>query len=70
MRARTGDAIGGVPPVGHQQPLATHLDEHLLVHRLLWAAAGTPRTVFSITPEELVQGTSAIVVVVVVVVLG
>jgi len=65
VRARTGYAIGGVPPVGYQQPLVTYLDEHLLVHRLLWAAAGTPRTVFSITPEDLVQATSAIVVVVV-----
>ena len=42
VRARTGFAIGGVPPVGHTQPLVTYLDEHLLDHALVWAAAGTP----------------------------
>jgi prolyl-tRNA editing enzyme YbaK/EbsC (Cys-tRNA(Pro) deacylase) len=42
--------------------LVTYLDEHLLAHRLLWAGAGTSRTVFSITPGDLVQATSAKVV--------
>ena len=62
MRARTGYAIGGVPPVGHTQPLATYLDEHLLDHALVWAAAGTPRAVFSIEPTDLLRITSAKVV--------
>ena len=62
VRARTGYAIGGVPPVGHTQPLATYLDEHLLGHALVWAAAGTPRAVFSIEPTELLRITSATVV--------
>ncbi len=62
VRARTGFAIGGIPPVGHQDPLTTYLDEHLLAHRLLWAAAGTPHTVFSISAEDLVRASSAIVV--------
>lgn len=35
VRARTGYAIGAVPPVGHKRPLVTYLDEHLLAHRLL-----------------------------------
>ena len=62
VRARTGFAIGGVPPVGHAQPLVTYLDEHLLDHALVWAAAGTPRAVFSIKPADLIRITSAKVV--------
>ncbi|MGA3217972.1 MAG: YbaK/EbsC family protein [Acidimicrobiales bacterium] len=62
VRERTGYAIGGVPPVGHAQPVATYLDEHLLDHALVWAAAGTPRAVFSIAPADLLRITSARVV--------
>ncbi|MFZ2056221.1 MAG: YbaK/EbsC family protein [Acidimicrobiales bacterium] len=62
VRDRTGFAIGGVPPVGHTQPLVTYLDEHLLDHALVWAAAGTPRAVFSIKPADLARITSAKVV--------
>jgi prolyl-tRNA editing enzyme YbaK/EbsC (Cys-tRNA(Pro) deacylase) len=62
VRARTGFAIGGVPPVGHSAPVATYLDEHLLDHDLVWAAAGTPNAVFSIKPAELARITSAKVV--------
>jgi len=59
VRARTGYAIGGVPPVGHIQSLATYFDEHLLDHAVVWAAAGTPRAVFSIEPAELLRISSA-----------
>jgi prolyl-tRNA editing enzyme YbaK/EbsC (Cys-tRNA(Pro) deacylase)/mannose-6-phosphate isomerase-like protein (cupin superfamily) len=62
VRERIGYAIGGVPPVGHAQPVVTYLDEHLLDHALVWAAAGTPRAVFCIAPAELVRITSARVV--------
>jgi prolyl-tRNA editing enzyme YbaK/EbsC (Cys-tRNA(Pro) deacylase) len=62
VRARTGFAIGGVPPVGHSEPIETLLDEHLLDCDVVWAAAGTPRAVFSIGPRELVELTSAEVV--------
>ena len=62
VRERTGFAIGGVPPVGHTLPLVTYLDRHLLDHSLVWAAAGTPRAVFSIVPADLVRITSAQVV--------
>jgi len=62
VRDRTGYAIGGVPPVFHSKPLITYLDEHLLDHDLVWAAAGTPRAVFSVTPADLVRITSAKVV--------
>ena len=62
VRARTGFAIGGVPPLGHTQPVATYIDENLLGYDLVWAAAGTPNAVFSIKPDDLARITSAKVV--------
>lgn len=53
VRAATGYAIGGVPPFGHPTPLSTILDESLGRWDRLWAAAGTPHTVFCITPVDL-----------------
>jgi prolyl-tRNA editing enzyme YbaK/EbsC (Cys-tRNA(Pro) deacylase) len=57
VRAATGNPIGGVTPYGHPAPLVTLVDEDLLAHDVLWAAAGTPRHVFPLTPDELVQRT-------------
>jgi prolyl-tRNA editing enzyme YbaK/EbsC (Cys-tRNA(Pro) deacylase) len=57
VRRRTGYAIGGVPPVGHAEPLACVLDEDLLGHEVIWAAAGTPHAVFPLTAEQLRQVT-------------
>ena len=54
VRSATGFAIGGVPPAGHPSPLETLVDEALLEHDEVWAAAGTPRTVFPIAPRDLV----------------
>jgi prolyl-tRNA editing enzyme YbaK/EbsC (Cys-tRNA(Pro) deacylase) len=62
VRARTGFAIGGVPPVGHAEAIETFLEERLFDHDVVWAAAGTPRAVFSIEPRDLVVVTSAKVV--------
>jgi prolyl-tRNA editing enzyme YbaK/EbsC (Cys-tRNA(Pro) deacylase) len=59
VRERTGFAIGGVAPIGHAQPLSVYMDETLLDHDELWAAAGTPRSVFRTTPQELQQMTKA-----------
>lgn len=53
VRAAAGYAIGGVPPFGHQQPLATLIDRSLARHDTVWAAAGTPRHVFSVDPAAL-----------------
>jgi prolyl-tRNA editing enzyme YbaK/EbsC (Cys-tRNA(Pro) deacylase) len=58
VRAATGYAIGGVPPFGHPVPLSTFVDRDLLSFDTVWAAAGTPRHVFSATPAELVRLTS------------
>ena len=59
VRAATGYPIGGVPPFGHRSPLPTFVDRHLLDHDEVWAAAGTPRHVFAITPADLVRLTGA-----------
>ncbi len=53
VRERTGFAIGGVPPVGHLEPLELFIDEDLLQFEEIWAAAGTPHTVFRLTPADL-----------------
>jgi prolyl-tRNA editing enzyme YbaK/EbsC (Cys-tRNA(Pro) deacylase) len=53
VRQRTGYAIGGVPPVGHVESLVCVVDEDLLQYEQIWAAAGTPRAVFQLTPADL-----------------
>ena len=53
VREQTGYAIGGVPPVGHVRPIETVLDEDLLAHDVVWAAAGTPTAVFAVDPRRL-----------------
>ena len=57
VRERTGFAIGGVPPIGHAQPVVSVVDEALLQYGRIWAAAGHPHAVFSLTPQELVRMT-------------
>lgn len=59
VREATGYPIGGVPPFGHRSPLPTYVDRHLLDHDEVWAAAGTPRHVFALTPADLVRLTGA-----------
>ena len=61
VRRATGFAIGGVPPYGHAAPLETLVDEDLLGYDEIWAAAGTPRSVFPLTPGELVERTGGTV---------
>lgn len=61
-RAATGYPIGGTPPFGHPAPVPTVCDPSLLELDELWAAAGTPDTVFAITPARLVELTGAAVV--------
>jgi prolyl-tRNA editing enzyme YbaK/EbsC (Cys-tRNA(Pro) deacylase) len=53
VREATGFAIGGVPPAGHRNPIKTWIDRDLLQFETIWAAAGTPFSVFSITPDRL-----------------
>jgi prolyl-tRNA editing enzyme YbaK/EbsC (Cys-tRNA(Pro) deacylase) len=54
VRETTGYAIGGVPPFGHRTRTRVLADRGLLAHGVVWAAAGTPDTVFPIEPKELV----------------
>jgi prolyl-tRNA editing enzyme YbaK/EbsC (Cys-tRNA(Pro) deacylase) len=61
VRQATGYAIGGVPPVGHPQPLRAFIDRDLLQYGDIWAAAGTPNAVFRLTPGELARMTGGIV---------
>ncbi len=53
VRAHTGFVIGGVPPIGHPERLETFIDEELLQHGEIWAAAGNPNAVFRLGPEDL-----------------
>ena len=53
VRAATGYAIGGVAPVGHAQPVKLLLDEDLQRFGAVWAAGGTPYSVFPLDPEQL-----------------
>ena len=62
VRAATGFAIGGIPPLGHVAPLRTLIDEDLLKLDTIWAAAGTPNAVFSLDPRQLAQATGGDVV--------
>lgn len=62
VREHTGFVIGGVPPLGHVESILTFIDEDLLQFREIWAAAGHPRAVFRLTPEELVQMTKGQVI--------
>ncbi|WP_049572947.1 YbaK/EbsC family protein [Streptomyces sp. SBT349] len=59
VRSATGYAIGGVPPFGHTTALRTLADRGLLAHDTVWAAAGTPHTVFPLPPATLVAHASA-----------
>lgn len=53
-REITGFAIGGIPPLGHKNPISfVYIDEDLFQYEILWAAAGTPYAVFSLPAKEL-----------------
>lgn len=57
VRAATGFAIGGVPPLGHDTDLPTIVDESLRRFDRVWCAAGTPHAVFETGIEELIAAT-------------
>jgi prolyl-tRNA editing enzyme YbaK/EbsC (Cys-tRNA(Pro) deacylase) len=62
VRDQTGFAIGGIPPFGHDRPIATLMDADLHGYGVVWAAAGTPNTVFPIDPSALRDATAARVI--------
>jgi prolyl-tRNA editing enzyme YbaK/EbsC (Cys-tRNA(Pro) deacylase) len=59
VRAHTGQAIGGVSPIGHPAPVPTYLDTWLQRYDVVWAAAGHPAAVFSTSYDELLDLTGA-----------
>lgn len=59
VKRATGYSIGGVPPFGHPTPLRTIMDPDLMVLDQVWAAAGSPRAVFPISPQKLLERASA-----------
>ena len=54
-RAATGFSIGGIPPLGHDQPLETLIDESLRRFATVWCAAGTPHAVFEADTDMLIS---------------
>ena len=62
VRRATSYSIGGVPPTGFPAPIPTFVDRDLLQYDVVWAAAGTPRHVFPIAPNDLVRITGGRVV--------
>jgi prolyl-tRNA editing enzyme YbaK/EbsC (Cys-tRNA(Pro) deacylase) len=62
VREHTGQAIGGVAPMGHPRPVPTIVDKDLARYAVVWAAAGHPKSVFPTTYAELLAltgGTAA-----------
>ena len=60
VRDKTGFAIGGVPPIGHVEPIHTIIDEDLLKLNEVWAAAGTPNSVFKLSATSLLEMTGGV----------
>ena len=53
VRTATGYVIGGVAPLGYPGPVRLLLDEDLRRFRTVWAAGGTPYSVFPLAPDDL-----------------
>lgn len=63
VREVTGFAIGGVPPIGHKEEIEyIFIDQDLLKHDTVWAAAGTPHAVFNMKSNDLINMTSGKVI--------
>lgn len=58
-RERTGFVVGGIPPFGHTAATTVLIDQALLGHTVVWAAAGLPDAVFPIPPADLVRTSGA-----------
>lgn len=55
VREATGFVVGGVPPFAHKTPIPVVVDDALLRHETVWAAAGLPDAVFPVSPKDLVR---------------
>jgi prolyl-tRNA editing enzyme YbaK/EbsC (Cys-tRNA(Pro) deacylase) len=54
VRDAAGFAIGGVPPLGHDEPMRTVIDASLRRFDTVWCAGGTPNAVFPVATEALI----------------
>ncbi|MFO1315169.1 MAG: YbaK/EbsC family protein [Burkholderiales bacterium] len=61
VRAATGYAIGGIPPLAHAQAMRTFIDGNLAQYATVYAAGGTPHAMFPIAPADLVRVAGGIV---------
>ncbi len=61
-RQKSGFPIGGVPPVAHTTPMLTYIDRDLLSFGNVWAAAGTPNSVFKIESRLLPELTGGSII--------
>jgi prolyl-tRNA editing enzyme YbaK/EbsC (Cys-tRNA(Pro) deacylase) len=59
VRIHTGFAAGGTPPIGHPEPIVTYADISLRRNDPVWAAGGTPTTVFEIPLGKLISVSGA-----------
>jgi Cys-tRNA(Pro) deacylase len=55
VKSWTGYAIGGVPPVAHARKMPVLIDRRLLAHPVVYAAAGTDKTIFPVEPGALAR---------------
>lgn len=53
VKAQTGFSIGGVSPVAHAHAPVVLIDALLFRFEVIWAAAGHPRAVFRLQPQDL-----------------
>ncbi len=61
VKSLTGFTVGGIPPIAHDTPIPTLIDEHLLHFSQLWAAAGHPHAVFPCSADDLARMTSGLI---------
>ena len=52
-------AFGGVPPIGYELDIKPLIGEDLMAYQEIWAAAGTPNSVFRLFPNDLLEITHA-----------
>ena len=60
-KTATGYSIGATPPLGLATQLDVFMDQELLQHDVVWAAAGRPDSVFPADPDELRRAANAVV---------
>jgi prolyl-tRNA editing enzyme YbaK/EbsC (Cys-tRNA(Pro) deacylase) len=61
VRENSGFSIGGIPPIGLKNEFSVLMDRDLLNYENLWAAAGTPNSVFEVKPQDLLSMSNAII---------